>query len=231
MAANGRSAAIRVAAHNARTTRMHRLKVKLAFPLADETFGEGPRFHRWLPEGEVDAIALRVRDIPDPNTSATSLKVWFDCRGTWDTARIRVDPRGDPIPPEVAERQGHITAGPLLALLELEIPDASARSLVDDAVGTHPYEELGRAAYTAVHRPIAEFVDLLRYAYGQFWLRPVEAIRDREKKTASYFARRNAHWSIDGGATWKRFLPGTVTSEIEVMVVSGPRRSVHRSET
>jgi hypothetical protein len=68
---------------------------------------KGPLFHRWLPDGEKDAILV---DVPDPTAE---LKVWFERRGFVDDRWIRFDYSRPEIDPEIMERQAILDAGPL----------------------------------------------------------------------------------------------------------------------
>jgi len=74
----------------------------------------GPQFHRWLPDGEKDAILL---DTGDPNAV---LKVWFERRGFVRDGFIVYDRKRQEADSEIIPKQAVLDAGPLRGLLEIQ---------------------------------------------------------------------------------------------------------------
>lgn len=74
----------------------------------------GPLFHRWLPDGEKDAIVL---DTGDPNAE---LKVWFERLGFKDKDFIEFDYTRREVDPETIPKQAILEAVPLMGLLKIQ---------------------------------------------------------------------------------------------------------------
>jgi hypothetical protein len=71
----------------------------------------GPKFHRWLPDGEANSINL---DVGHPDIT---LKVWHERRGFIQRNEIRFDYERFEVDPDVMSRQGVLQAGPLFGCL------------------------------------------------------------------------------------------------------------------
>ncbi len=74
----------------------------------------GPLFHRWLPDGEKDAIVL------DTGDSNIELRVWFERRGFVDNGFIKFDYKRREVNPEIIPKQAILDAGPLWGLLKIQ---------------------------------------------------------------------------------------------------------------
>src|SRR5438034_882081 len=74
----------------------------------------GPLFHKWLPNGESDALELRTGH---PNVH---VRVWFERRSFISDGFIRFDYKRREIDETVMRRQGILDAGPLSGLLTLD---------------------------------------------------------------------------------------------------------------
>jgi hypothetical protein len=73
-----------------------RFKIELANPdFASYEPHYGPLFHRWLPDGDHDAIVLKT---DDPNLE---LKVWFERRGFVENGNIQYSPSRFEVDPAV----------------------------------------------------------------------------------------------------------------------------------
>ena len=84
----------------------------------------GPLFHRWLPDGEKDAINLYTGF---PNIK---LKVWFERLGFVKDQFIEFDITRKEVDPAIIPMQAVLTAGPLFGLLEIQdISDEEAMCL------------------------------------------------------------------------------------------------------
>ena len=96
----------------------HGLRYLFAMPTQSFRFGrwlrrydlsseiEGPRFHRWLPNGESDALVLKTDD------PAADLRVWFERQGRMDGAFFQFAHKEQSFDPAVITRQGVLEAGP-----------------------------------------------------------------------------------------------------------------------
>jgi hypothetical protein len=84
----------------------------------------GPLFHRWLPDGETDAIDLYTGF---PNAR---LKVWFERRGYVEGGVIQFDITRKDVDPAIIPTQAALCAGSLFGLLEVQdITDDEATCL------------------------------------------------------------------------------------------------------
>jgi hypothetical protein len=153
------------------------LSLRFEIPLRDYTNpwpANGPAFHRWLPDGERDALAL---DTEDP---AAELRVWFERRGYIgtegpDEGFIRYSPDRREVDPAIMERQGVLEAGPLLGAIGLrDVPNDQFRAVAEGRTGDPAYVALGkRVVKRVVYPPVSRLIDILRTTYGQFWFRPL----------------------------------------------------------
>lgn len=90
---------------------METIQIRFVLRLESEKF-HGPAFHRWLPNGENDAINLVA------NNENTSLKIWFKRFGyTDDMVQFSLDHNS--IEETVLRRQGILQGGPLFGELKL----------------------------------------------------------------------------------------------------------------
>jgi hypothetical protein len=164
-----------------------------------------PLFHRWLPDGEQDAIVLPSAD------PGAILKVWFERRGfVDDSGFIRFSwPRRE-VDPEIMSRQGILTAGHLLGLLELKnLTDQESVALRDNKIGDSHYVALGkRIVKKLVYPTVARFLNILSTNYGQYWIGPLKEWDSRKESLGHYCSYTlNLKWSLDGGVTWSEFQP------------------------
>src|SRR2546423_8090993 len=75
---------------------------------------EGPLFHRWLPDGEKDALILET------GTPNTTLKVWFERRGYVDDRHIKYDITRKEVDSAIIPTQAALVAGSLFGSLEIQ---------------------------------------------------------------------------------------------------------------
>lgn len=172
----------------------------------------GPLFHRWLPDGEKDAIVL---DTGDPNAE---LKVWFERLGFKHKDFIEFDYTRREVEPETIPKQAILDAGPLVGLLEIHaVSEEESVSLRENKVGDARYVALGKKIVSLIHVPVARFLDVLRTNYGQYWIRGLEKWDSRKESLARYCSLPlNLEWSLDEGKTWARFMPDEPTARLTV---------------
>src|SRR5947209_19407465 len=84
------------------------------FSAMDPWSARGPMFHRWLPDGEADAISLQTADSPK-----SDLSVWFERRGYMDGNRIKYDHERHEIDAAKTPWNGSLCGGYLTGLLVL----------------------------------------------------------------------------------------------------------------
>lgn len=209
------------------------MQVTLRFTLAltkEDSVANGPLFHRWIPDGERDAIELPPLSSPDPGPKPSRLRVWFDPRGG-DFGGLHYAPEGPPFPREKVEREGKAEGGPLHGELQVDdVDDAAIQALDQDSRHDPAYEALGRIVYKAIHVPISNFVLCLKHVYGQSWLQPPDHATDRRGSLANYFANMGVKWRV--GDRSGRFRPGTPVSWLKLTALhaSEYRQYLKRAE-
>lgn len=168
---------------------------------------KGPLFHRWLPDGEKDAIILNT------GYPKAELKVWFERFGcirkgdsfiTHDYERREVDP-------DTMVKQGVLEGGPLFGLLKIQaLSEEELTALRENKVGDAHYVDLGEKVVKLIHTPLARFLNILRTNYGQYWIRALEGWNPRTESLGSYCSLKsklNLEWSLDEEETWTTFKP------------------------
>ena len=90
----------------------------------------GPSFHRWLPNGEIDALLFNTKD------SNCLIKIWFERRGFMDGDFISFSYNRKEINPDVISKQGWLDGGPLFGIIRMiGIPDQELSIIKNDQVG------------------------------------------------------------------------------------------------
>lgn len=190
---------------------MSKLLLKFAVRLTDandSSFFEphGPLFHRWLPNGEADAINLKSHP-------GSTVKVWFDRRGFADKGRgigfIEYDETRREVDPAIMHRQCKLDAGPLSGIAEVEVTSNEFNAVAGNKKGDTIYLALGkRITSEIIVPPLSQFVKTLRTHFGQYWLSEIIPWDSRNISLGGYCASTlNLRWSSDSGKTWQDFRP------------------------
>src|SRR6266487_995974 len=182
---------------------------------------DGPLFHRWLPDGEKDAIDLYTGF---PNTK---LKVWFERRGYVENGLIRFDITRKEVDPAIIPTQAALSASSLFGLLEVRnITDDEVSCLSNQFTEDPVYLTLCETVVDKTIQPcVSRFIDILRTKYGQYWIREPEGF-DYKRRTLNnrcYLLR--LQWSLDSGATWFNLTPNASTAVTHVTVTIGTEKS------
>ncbi|MGB3904411.1 MAG: hypothetical protein WBB22_05770 [Anaerolineae bacterium] len=175
----------------------------------------GPRFHRWLPDGEKDAIAL---DTCDPHAD---LKVWFERRGYVELDSIRYDYERREVDPDILATEGLVSGGPLLGLLRLTgLSEEQLAGMRENGRGDAGYIALGkRVVKKLLYPPVSRFVEILRVNYGQHWIRELQKWDSRVRNLGNYCCKvLRLEWSLDEGKTWQEFLPDEPARRAAIVV-------------
>lgn len=196
---------------------MSTLSLRFAISLSDTSYRlthHGPLFHRWLPDGEGDAVPLPVED-PD-----AELKVWFERFGFKPEADgfIVFDCKRREVDPDVMSRQAVLDAGPLIGSLKIrEIPREQLTPVINNKAGDSDYVALGKRVVELIQEPVARFLSILRTNYGQYWIRELERWDSRRYTLGAYCSQLlDLHWSLDEGRTWTAFVPDDRTVYVRV---------------
>jgi hypothetical protein len=163
----------------------------------------GPLFHRWLPDGEKDAIELNTKD---PNAN---LRVWFERRGFVENGYIKFDWDRKEANPDIISKQGILDAGPLVGKLEIfNLSEEDITPVKENNVGDPKYVAIGKRSLKLIYPAVSKFINILRTNYGQYWIRELKEWDSRELSLGHYFSVIiQTKWSIDSGKTWCDFVP------------------------
>jgi hypothetical protein len=162
----------------------------------------GPLFHRWLPDGEKDAIHLDVKDVD------AKLKIWFERCGFVNGNFIKFDDKRREIDPGTMSRQAILDGGPLIGLLKIQMPDKELAALRKSKVGDPKRISLGKRVIKIIQGPVTRFLSILRTTYGQYWLPELKEWDSRSQTLGHYCnSPLNLEWSFDSGKNWSQFVP------------------------
>ena len=179
----------------------------------------GPRFHRWLPNGEADAIALTGPKDP------VRVSVWFDRRGFVRDGFIVFDETRREVDPLVIPRQAVLDAGPLLGRVEVEVSHDEMTAIHSNDQGGSAYVGVGKRVVKALQPLLSALVDLLRVDFGQYWLPEFDMWDSRTWTLGAYCGSvLGLRFSDDEGATWgRRFEPdhSRTTGMLQTIVMGG----------
>lgn len=184
----------------------------------------GPLFHRWLPNGEQDALSLQTR------SSNSKLKVWFERNGFVEHEQIVYDQKRNEVDPVVMSKQAVLEAGHLVGLLEYDVTNDEIVTLQENKMGSGTYKQLGVKIVKTIQPPVSEFIQLLRIRLGQYWIRELEKWNSTEKSIGEYCKFLFIKWSIDCGKTWSVFLPDNEHMPINVHLDSSENFSSYLTE-
>jgi len=164
---------------------------------------EGPLFHRWLPDGEKDALVL------DVGTDNAELKVWFERRGYVEGGLIKYDVTRKEVNPAVIPTQAALTAGSLFGSLEIrDLAEEEVMPIRENRIGDASYRALGdRVVNKLIYPSVSRFINTLRGKYGQYWIRELHKWDSRNETLGAYCQFLLLKWSLDQGATWLDFVP------------------------
>lgn len=174
----------------------------------------GPLFHRWLPDGEKDAIILDVGD------SNAKIKVWFERSGFVNGNFISFDYKRREVDPEVIPKQAVLDAGPLRGLLKIGgVSEQELMCLREQKVGDAGYIALGkRVVKQLIYPPVRRFLDILCTNYGQYWITTLDEWDSRRESLGSYCVNKlQLEWSVEESGDWTAFVPNDPIIEMTAL--------------
>jgi len=177
----------------------------------------GPLFHRWLPDGEKDAIIL------DTGDSNAKLRVWFERRGFIDNGFIRFSYDRREIESKIIPTQAILDAGPIMGLLEIKrFSEEESAALRENKIGDVYYIALAkRVVKKLIYPSVARFLNVLRTNYGQYWISELKKWDSNKESLGNYCSSLGLKWSLDDGKTWAPFIP----NKPEIMLTTTIRQS------
>ncbi|MBI5476340.1 MAG: hypothetical protein HY964_06355 [Ignavibacteriales bacterium] len=163
---------------------------------------EGPLFHRWLPDGERDAIT-----VTDSKTN-TIVKLWFERWGFVDSSMIMFDYNRKEVNPDIITRQAVLDAGPLYGNIRLSVSSDELNAVRQNRKGDSTYEALGkRLVKNIIYPQVLRFLNMFRINFGQYWIALPTDWDSRQCSLGHYCRHWNMKWSNDDGASWSDFIP------------------------
>jgi hypothetical protein len=197
-------------------------KLMLRFAFRTGTDGDsftiryhGPLFHRWLPDGEKDALIF------DTGNTDVELKVWFERLGFTKDEFIVFDKKRHEVDPDTMVKQAVLDAGPLYGLVTIESISAKELDcLQNNRIGDETYIALGKRIVNLIYPSLSRLLGILRTNYGQFWIPELEKWDSRKMSLGSYCLRLNIQWSVDEGVSWSDFRPNEPIGNVAVVMPS-----------
>lgn len=201
---------------------MPTIELSLAINLEDYNLPKierhaGPLFHRWLPNGETDALTLATNN---PNAS---LIVWFTRRGfVASNGYIMFDYDKCEVDPSIMELQAVLDAGPLIGRVTLaDVTEDELNALRENIEGSSAYINLGKRVVNLIHPPISRLIQILRVTFGQYWLRTLPSWDSRNQSLGSYCTSYlQLMWRPNPETEWQKFHPTKSEAFLTVTVPS-----------
>jgi hypothetical protein len=159
---------------------------------------KGPRFHRWLPDGERDALHLQTEE------PTATLRAWFRRLGKMDRSLIQFAQEST-FDPSVISRQGVLDAGPLYGQLDLEIADEEISSL---RTRSSEGERVAKRLLRLIEPPVSRLISILRVQYGQYWLMPDLKWDSRTRSLQNAISGLHLEWRNPETDKWERIVVG-----------------------
>ena len=160
----------------------------------------GPLFHRWLPNGERDAITIKDETF--------ILHLWFEQWGFMDHSFIRFEYKRKEVDSDTVPRQAVLDAGPLYGNIQLDITHDKLASIIKGREGDPVYEALGKLIVKRViESHVLRILRVIKYTFGQYWVEIPESWDSKKMSLGYYCQQWGMRWSIDKGATWSDFSP------------------------
>jgi hypothetical protein len=195
--------------------------IKFVKSLEERGYGHFPTrygvwFHRWLPDGEKDAIIL------ESGHYDAKVKLWFARFGRVENGRIVYDEKLKEVDPDVMTKQGLLESGNLFGKIEsFEITADELRILEEKKIGDKIYKDLGRKVSKIIDPILVKFFYILRIYFGQYWLPEFEKFNSKNESIGYHLRFLFMRWSKDDGKTWEEFDPDHEHPVISVTMSEG----------
>jgi hypothetical protein len=174
---------------------------------SDDDSEVGPRFHRWLPNGEADAVRFDVE--------GAKVSVWFERRGSTAAGWfVYSEYSQTELDVDIISRQGWLHAGHLLGTLRLSVAEHELQAIERSQLGEAEYVSTGKRLVNILDGAIASFVELLRVKFGQFWLPSHERWDSRGSSLGLHCDRLQMRWRLVGQGEWRRFKPNESSQSV-----------------
>lgn len=182
------------------------IAMHLTNPYAAERVAvNGPLFHRWLPDGQEDALVF------PSDSSQNSLRVWFSRRGYVDNGLVRFAIDRREVDEGVMSRQGILDAGPLRGEATFAQLSASEMAAIrENRCGSDDYLRVGKRVAEFLCRSLQPLLGMLKFQYGQSWIDELLPWDSRRESLGQYcHGNFQLKWRETVDAEWLPFLPDT----------------------
>ncbi len=197
------------------------LVLKLTIPferydLENHTKRFGPVFHRWLPDGETDALSINAK------SKYINIKIWFERCGYMNNGWIKFDCKKREIDPSILLRQAKIDAGPLHVKMCIKNLNSNAvESVYANKRGDEGYIKIGKKIISILNDNLIPFVNTLRFQFGQYWIRELLPWNSQKESLGHYFIGLHTKWAKENEESWQEFIPDEIKSTAHLNIICG----------
>jgi len=187
----------------------------------------GPRFHRWLPDGEQHALTI------NNDLAGFVLKVWFEQWGFMDNSWITFAYKRKEVDSAIVPRQAVLDAGPLYGSLRMNVPSDELNAIKENREGDPAYEALGkRIVKEVIQDHVLRFLRIIRFTFGQYWVDLPDNWDSTQVSLGYYCHGWGMKWSLDNGVTWSDFVPNKKTrAPLKIMLHGAVGKDlIHQSD-
>lgn len=180
----------------------------------DYRSNNGPIFHRWLPNGQTDAIKFY-----DENING-NIRIWHKRWGVVKDGEFQFEYNKEILDEELILEQIALEAGPLYGDVQIEISDKELSVLNNDDQTSEIYLKLGKIIVkNVIHNHVIRYAEILRIVFGQYWLDTPDYWDSRKMSIGEYCHRWNMRWKLIEDANFKEFIPNERKNEPIVVKV------------
>jgi hypothetical protein len=176
----------------------------------------GPVFHRWLPNGEQDALSLNYPD------THTTVRLWFERRGYVDESGfIKHEHKRKEVDDSIIPRQAILEAGAIFGCVTLiDVPESEYNAVINNNTGAAEYISIGKRVVKKIVDPLlARFAKILRDTYGQYWISPPSTFDSRDCSLGQYCHRRTMRWKTPDEMEGE-FIPNEKSTETVSIILN-----------
>lgn len=176
------------------------------------SFHKGPLFHRWLPNGEANAIVINDKE------NKAIVEIWFERYGFVNDRFIQFSYERKEVDPAIMARQAVLDAGPIHGRITLEVSKDELEAVQKNRKGDSAYEAVGkRLVKKIIPSKVIRFLRILKITYGQHWIDVPDYWNSQFESLGGYCQSWQMEWSIDG-KNWSKFLPNQPLSIINLEI-------------
>jgi len=169
---------------------------------------QGPAFHRFLPNNELDKIEKGLTSFDG------QISFWFEQRGFVQDHFIKYDFDKKLIEKDLIPKQAILDGGYLFGKVTInDAPEILVQVLNDNKTGDPDYVTFGKKIVEEITEQTNDLINILKRIFKQYWIKNLD-IWDSRTESLGHYCNLVLHmnYSIDEGKTWNRFLPNKENS-------------------